>query len=57
MLYSNRKQIKGSSSKYVTYWYKMLCLVTFVKYQAAIELLSTTPVNQLLQSALTISTW
>ena len=31
--------------------------MTLIKYEASIELLSTTPVNQLLKSALTITAW
>ena len=35
----------------------MLCLVAFIKYEASTKMFSATPVNQLLQSALTIGTW
>ena len=34
----------------------MLCFMTLVKYEASIKLLTTTPVYELLQSALTIGT-
>ena len=34
----------------------MLCFMTLVKYEASIKLLTTTPVYELLQSTLTIST-
>lgn len=34
----------------------MLCFVTLVKYEASIKLFTTTPVYELLQSALTIGT-
>lgn len=34
----------------------MLCFMTLIKYEASIKLLTTTPVYELLQSALTIGT-
>ena len=34
----------------------MLCFMTLVKYEASIKLLTATPVYELLQSTLTIST-
>ena len=34
----------------------MFCFMTLIKYEASIKLLTTTPVYELLQSALTIST-
>ena len=34
----------------------MLCFMTLIKYEASIKLLTTTPVYELLQPALTIGT-
>ena len=35
----------------------MFCFMTLIKYEASIKLLTTTPVHELLQSALTIGTY